>query len=186
MIKINLLPYRQEREKLGTYGLLLAAGGILLLSISLLAVMWFRQNSQIASLQGEKTVLQQELDDLKPIIEEADKIKKEVKILKSKVQAIDILKKDQQGPVRLLDELSDRIAEDAWLDSLNEQNYHFTAKGSALTNKGIATFMKNLARSDHFQEVELLQSIQTTSMEEEIYDFTITFRWVSTLATEEK
>jgi len=174
MIKINLLPYREEREKLGTLGFLLTAVGILILFMFLLSLIWLRQNGQIASLQDKKAAL------------EADEMENEVKILESKVQAIDLLKKNQQGPVLLLDGLSQRIADDAWLDSLTEQDSQFTIQGSALTNEGVATFMKKLAGSEHIKEVELVQSVQTTSMEEEVYNFTITFKWGSAVATGEK
>ena len=186
MIKINLLPYREEREKLGTLGFLLTAVGILILFMFLLSLIWFRQNGQIASLQDKKAALQKDIEQLQAIIKEADEMENEVKILESKVQAIDLLKKNQQGPVLLLDGLSQRIADDAWLDSLTEQDSQFTIQGSALTNEGVATFMKKLAGSEHIKEVELVQSVQTTSMEEEVYNFTITFKWGSAVATGEK
>jgi type IV pilus assembly protein PilN len=188
MIKVNLLAYREEREKIGTLSFLMTSAGIFLLFIFLLLLIWFRQNNRIDSLQNKKVTLQRDLDSLQAIIKESKEIKNKVKILEGKVQAIDLLKKNQQGPVRLLDELNQKLADDVWLDSLTEEDSQFTIQGNAFTNEGIAIFMKNLARSNHFQDVELVQSIQTTSMEEDIYGFTLTFRWGSAPAppTEEK
>ena len=186
MIKINLLPYREEKEKLGTLGFLLASAGILVLFMLLLSVIWFNQNSKISFLEDKKAALQKDIGNLQAIIKEANEIQNEVKTLESKVKAIDLLKKNQQGPVRLLDELGQRIADGVWLDSLTEQDSQFTIQGAAITNEGIATFMKNLTHSKYFNEVDLVQSLQTTSLDEEIYNFTLTFKWVSAPATEEK
>jgi type IV pilus assembly protein PilN len=177
MIKVNLLPYREEKAKLDTLGYFLISSAMFIFTLLILFSLWIRQNHQISLLEAKKTAMLTNLKIFEKIRKEAKKYGEEVKILENKIQAIDVLRRKKGGPVLLLDQLSRRIADDIWLNSLVQQDSKFIIQGSSLTNEGIATFMKNLSESEYFHEVELVQSIKTTSFGEEIYNFTLIFKW---------
>lgn len=178
MVKINLLPYRERREKVRLLQYLLYFGGMLLAASLVASLLWIRQNHQIGNLENEITNVQTELDKLKEVVEETRKYEEKLEALEKKVQIISQLEKNQQGPVRILDEISRKLSEHVWLTSMTEQNFQITFQGYSLSNEGIANFMKNLQKSRYFSNIELLQSVQETypNSQEKVLNFTITLK----------
>jgi len=183
MIKINLLPYREERERLATLGYLILLASLTVATIMVISIIWVRQNQLISYLESKKNTLQNNLKIFAKIRKEAKRYEKDIKTLQNKIEAITTLRKGRSSPVRILDELSRRLADDVWLDSLVQQDSQFVIKGFSLTNEGIATFMKNLSQSDFFRGVELVQSVMTTMKGEKIYNFTLIVKYGETEET---
>jgi type IV pilus assembly protein PilN len=73
---------------------------------------------------------------------------------------IQSLNAKKTGPVEILDELSLIIPEKVWLTSLNNKGDDLVLEGLALDNTTIATFMKRLQASTHFDNVSLVLSQQ--------------------------
>lgn len=178
MVKINLLPYRERREKVWLLQYLLYFGGMLLAASLVASLLWIRQNHQIGNLESEVANVQTELDKLKEVVEETRKYEEKLEALEKKVQIISQLEKNQQGPVHILDEISQKLSEHVWLTSMTEQNFQITFQGYSLSNEGIANFMKNLQKSRYFSNIELLQSVQETypNSPEKVLNFTITLK----------
>ena len=75
--------------------------------------------------------------------------------LNDKLHVIALLKKSKSGPVRVLDDLNTSIPDRSWLSTLKESENVLHIAGFALDNQTIAAFMKDLARSDFFESVDL-------------------------------
>ena len=85
-------------------------------------------------------------------------------------------RRDQRGPVRVVDELSRNLPEQAWLEAIDESAGVYKVAGYALTNFAVADFLRNLQHSKEFTAVDLIASEQAVLATHEIKKFTIQFK----------
>ncbi len=75
--------------------------------------------------------------------------------LNTRLDTIQRLRSNQRGPVRVLDELSRNLPEQAWLETIDEGGGVYKVAGYALTNFAVADLLRNLQRSREFAGVDL-------------------------------
>ncbi|MGO9147747.1 MAG: PilN domain-containing protein [Desulfomonilia bacterium] len=160
MVKINLLPIRLELRKkaLVEHVVLLALCIFLLLIFE-----WFVQATIIAqreSLVREVATTKLEIKKLTAEAGEIENFKQQKQELEKKLDVIQDLNAKKTGPVEILDELSMIIPDKAWITSLSNKGDSMVLEGQALDNTTIATFMKQLQSSKHFDNVTLVLSQQ--------------------------
>lgn len=183
MIKINLLsegkrPAAVRRTKsargvparnltlwLFVLTLVLLAGGYLAYyGVKYLALK--RVEEQVAEAQKE-------VEELKPIIEEVERFKKKKAELDHKINVIKELKRNQRGPVQVMDEVSRALPELLWLDSLEMSKNRVRLQGRAFNNSAVEALITSLDNVPEFDEPELIE----TKREGEIYRFGIQFNY---------
>jgi len=165
MIKINLLPTKKTRKRgsiqqqMIIFAVVLAALGIMLYSV------YSAEAEKVAKLEQQKSQAQAEMTRLEGIIGDINSIQEKKAELKTKLDIIEMLKKQKIGPVRILDEISTIIPKRVWLESLNqvEDMLHFS--GMATDHKEVAILMKNLESSPFFSNVELIYIKQVADKE---------------------
>lgn len=174
MIKVNLLgverPKRARRSGKGTGGL----GGAAVVAVLLVAAMgvvWWSMVARVGSLNQEKVTLNQELAALKVKVKEVEDYEKNKKNYEEKIGIIEQLRRNQTGPVRLLDELSRSLPDRVWLTSLTEQAGRVDLEGRAVTNAEIVEYINNLKASSHIKDIELVESRQVTEEGIPVYNF---------------
>jgi Tfp pilus assembly protein PilN len=121
---------------------------------------------------------------LKPIIAEVNALEQREKLLHARLNTIQRLRGNQRGPVRVFDELSRSLPEQAWLEAIDESAGVYKVAGYALTNFAVADLLRNLQRSSEFTGVDLVSSEQVVMATQEIKKFIIQFQRV-TRANEE-
>ena len=157
MIKINLLGDDGGRDSSAVMWL----GGFVL-SMVVLGVSFFllhqgaSQNVADATLEVEG--LKNQLEQIQRTTKEVRDLEKKRKELHEKLAVIAKLKKSKLGPVRILDDLNTSIPERSWLTGLKESNGLLRIDGFALDNQTIATFMKDLEKSEYYLSVDLDES----------------------------
>jgi type IV pilus assembly protein PilN len=160
MVKVNLLPIRSELRKKAL------VEHVVLLALCIVLVFifeWFVQTAitqQRDSLQNEVATTKLEIKKLTAEAGEIEKFKAQKQELERKLNVIEDLNAKKTGPVQILDELSLIIPEKAWLTSLDNKGDNLVLEGQALDNTTIATFMKRLQASTHFDNVALILSQQ--------------------------
>lgn len=166
MIKVNLLvearAEKVTRQPLISIGSLSGANvnnyiilGLLLIGLGVVGFRYWQLDSKRKEIRAEIAVNQKEFERLKPIIDEVEAFKKKNAELKRKIEVIEQLKQNQQGPVRIMDEVSKALPDLLWLDNLNLSGTTLTIRGQALNENAVANFISNLASSPFFQEPAL-------------------------------
>lgn len=179
MIKINLLPVtrvgKKARAPLDETLRQLGIGlGVVLIVLGACGYRWH--------MLADDLVLQTQLKESKTV--EAAALKKKVRevegyetkqlALENQVRIIEQLRKNQGGPVRLLDYLSQSLDPlKVWLSSVDGDAY-VTVAGKALTNDDIVEFIKNLQQSQYFSSVTLQESVQAVEEGITVYAFKLT------------
>src|SRR5205809_7218412 len=97
-----------------------------------------------------------ELESLKKKVQEVEDYEKKKKLLEDKNRIIEQLRKNQGGPVRLLDYVSQSLDPyKVWLTGLDQMGAQITLDGRALSNDDVVEFVKNLQRTNYFVSVLL-------------------------------
>lgn len=175
MIRVNLLgierPKRSRRTGKGPGGGLVGGIALALVLIGGMGFVWWSMAARVGALEGEKVALNEELAALKIKVKEVENYEKNKKSYEEKIGIIEQLRKNQTGPVRLLDELSRGLPDRVWLTSLIEQGGRVDLEGRAVTNAEIVEYISNLKASQHIKEVQLIESRQVSEGGIPVYNF---------------
>lgn len=157
MIKINLLGDVPTADR--TQGLFVVTWmAALVVTCTVLIASYYSNTVQVSELQGEIDLMQSQVKKLKERTHSVGDLKSKHSILEQKLQVIATLKRSKSGPVRVMDDLNTALPERAWLTGMKESEGVLRVNGFAIDNQTVASFMKDLARSDFFEKVELVES----------------------------
>lgn len=160
MIKINLLPLRASKKKetirqqLTIFALVVV--GALVIGLSVYGVL----RGKIKNLQTEIASSESELAALKTKIGAIDNIKKLQADVKKKLDVLNMLRRGKTGPASRLAALTDAAPDKLWLTKYTENGQSVSVGGVAMSEDLIAIFMKSLQASGAFTNVELVVSEQ--------------------------
>lgn len=165
MIKINLLAEAQQGktrtrslprfEGTGAIGQNMLMVGVIVLALMAVGWHWYSLSSEQKHLRAEIVKAEQERERLKAIIKKGEDYKAKKELLEQKITLITDLKKNQKGPVHLLDQVSRQLPDFLWLQSMNESGFKVQIKGKATTYNAVSDFYNNLTGSPYFDEVVL-------------------------------
>ncbi len=176
MIKINLLPVKRAAKKakvpVDTAMFQLVVGlGVVLVFVGACGYRWQMLVDEVALKTQIKESKTKELEALKKKVQEVEDYEKNKRLLEDKNRIIEQLRKNQGGPVRLLDYLSQSLDPlKIWLTSV-DGDAQVAINGKALTNDDIVQFIRNLQQSGYFTDVMLEESRQAPEEGLIIYQF---------------
>lgn len=147
---------------------LLAAG--FLIGMLAFGVTWFVLNQRVRHNDEVISAAQREVEELQAIIKEVDDYKVKKAALEHKISVINALKQAQQGPVRIMDQVSRALPELLWLEHMEVIGSTITLSGKAFNTNAVANFIENLDKVPEFQEPIL----KDTAQQGAVYSFVIT------------
>jgi len=179
MIKINLLPTKRKppRKVTELQKQLIIAVVVLVGVTSGMAIYFISLNNKIDARTQEKAAAVAEVARQDSLLKEVKNVEEERKKVTDKIGVIEQLKKNQQGPVRLLDELSRAIPVSVDLLTMSESGGNINIAGEAFSNEDVVKFVDNLKASAFFQDINLLETSQKNKEGYEIYDYKLQFRY---------
>jgi type IV pilus assembly protein PilN len=173
MIRINLLPVKQLQAEVTRRRELIIASVVLGLTAVLLVGSYLHQSYQLTQLDKELTSLRAELQALNAKVKEIADLQVKIKDLRSKQKVIDNLQQKKTGPVLVMTNLSRATPSSLWLTELRESGGSMTMNGLAVDNETIADFMRSLAQSKHFNNIELVETTQGAGANAALKKFSI-------------
>jgi len=179
MIKINLLPTKRKPPKKMTELQQQLILGVLLLTVSVggMAFFWIQWTARAAALQGEvNAAIAKAADQTKKLEKVANVEADRTKVLE-KIGVIEQLKKNQSGPVKLLDKISRSLPKGLNLTALEEKAGQVSVDGTAFSNNEVVRFVDNLKNDRFFSEVLLLESRQSKVDNTDIYQYKLQFKF---------
>jgi len=177
MIKINLLPTKKKPPKkvIDLQQQLLLGVLVITLTVIVMAYFWKKQTDLIAALEQEKISAEAKVQQQDNMLKEVKNVEEERKKVAEKIEVIEKLKKNQSGPVRLLDEISKALPQGVNLTSLTESNNNLTIDGTAFTNEDVVRFVDNLKASHLLSDVMLLETSQVRLEGVDAYRYRLQF-----------
>lgn len=129
-------------------------GTILIGSIVAFGGTYYWVRHTLAELQEKNRAADQELARLSEIRKKMDEFTHQKDLLERKVSLITDLKKNQEVPVHLLDQISRSLPDFLWLDTMHQDgSNHMTLNGKATSFNAVADFYNRLVQSGWFNNV---------------------------------
>jgi type IV pilus assembly protein PilN len=164
MIRINLLPHREEKRKqrMAAFFALLALGGILGGAVVLIMAGY---NASRLSIQDERNlVLRSANTELDVKIAQIATLKTEIEGLKARQQAVEDLQGDRNQPVFLLDELVKQTPEGVYLRNFKQEGQRIQMNGFAQSQERVAELLRNLQNNSPWFEKLTLSEVKGASV----------------------
>jgi type IV pilus assembly protein PilN len=166
MIRINLLSQERPRAKRPRFsvtdaGQKIAVASTLVLVVAALGVAWWYRSIQKETqlLTQELAAAEHETARLRTIIQQAQQFELRKAQLQQRVTLIEQLRKGQNGPVHMLDEISHSLPEMLWLTQLKQNGEELTIEGRCSAHTSLSDFVNNLENSGWFKlPVEIVES----------------------------
>ena len=173
MIRINLLAVERERTKKrgggGTGGgvsLIPAAqrvtvGASLIMLVTVLGLGWWfwYLHSKSARIDQDIVRAEAEIAQLRSVLAQVQTFEARKAQLQKRVTLIEELRKGQQAPVHVLDEISKSLPERLWLTEVTQTSSDFTIHGWTTSLTALSDFITNLEGTKWFKRpVEIVDS----------------------------
>ena len=173
MIRINLLPHREERRKAQRKHLAILAGMVAALAIGLVVLVHGVIAGYIAVQSDRNEFLKKENARLDVEIDEIKKLKEEIAALLARKQVIERLQSDRAQSVYLLEQLVRQIPDGVYLKTVKQQGTRVNLVGYAQSNARVSTLMRNISSSPYLENPDLVEIKSTAVNNKRVAEFTL-------------
>ena len=157
MIRVNLLPHREEKRKRRQQQFAILGGAAAVFALVVAGTVWFVLDRQDEDQKEQVRYLKAEIDKLDKQIEEIRKIREETASLLAKKQVVEGLQSNRSEPVQLLDQLLRQLPEGVYLKQVKQNGAKVNIQGYAQSNARVSTLMRNLGASPYLENPELVE-----------------------------
>lgn len=172
-IRINLLPYRDERRKAQRKHLAVLAGMVAALAAAIVILIHGIIAGYIAIQTDRNDFLKKENAGLDKDIGEIRKLKDEIAALLARKQVIERLQSDRAQAVHLLDQMVRQVPDGVYLKAIKQQGQKVFLNGYAQSNARVSTLMRNFASSPYLENPELVEIKSATVNSKRVSEFTM-------------
>jgi type IV pilus assembly protein PilN len=157
MIRVNLLPHREEKRKRRQQQFVGIAAFSVVLGLVVAGAVWFFLEQQVEQQRANVAYMKNEIGKLDKQIEEIRKIREETASLLAKKQVVEGLQSNRSEPVQLLDQLLRQLPEGIYLKQIKQTGVKVNVVGYAQSNARVSTLMRNLGASPYLENPELVE-----------------------------
>jgi type IV pilus assembly protein PilN len=182
VIRINLAPpsarksrgfqFRLPALNLGMFFLVAYAAAVVGIG-----VYWWQLSKEETRLTDEIERTRRELAMLKPITDQATRVKDQFADLQKRVTTIRDLTQDQGKPIRMFDAFASVVPNDLWVTKMEGKGSVLKVTGSAFSAVAVSDLMTNLRASGKFKEVDIVVSRQDLGKSPRLVTFEVTCRF---------
>ena len=175
MIRINLLPHREEKRKARQKQFAIMAGIAAAVGLAVGGLLWVVFDAQITNQQGRNKYLTEEITKLDKQIDEIKRIREETASLLAKKQVVEGLQSNRSEPVYLLDQLLRQLPEGLYLKSFKQTGAKISVTGYAQSNARVSAFMRNIEASPYLGNPNLISITAVTLNTQRANEFILEF-----------
>jgi type IV pilus assembly protein PilN len=178
MIRINLLPYREEKRQSRRRQFYSLLGLVVALGAVLIALGYGMMSMRIQSQESRNQQLVSGIEALNVQIKEVQSIKEETQALLNRKNAIEALQSDRGEAVHLLSELVERTPGGIYLNALRQDGDSVTLGGYTQSSSRVAGFMRAINESVWMDAVNLKIVKQALVNGRPLGEFSLEFKLV--------
>ena len=157
MIRVNLLPHREQKRVARQRQMSFMAGGVAMLG-ALLVIMAHTYISQGTTNQNNRNgYLKKEIVKLDKEIEEIKKLREQTRSLLDRKKVVEVLQGDRSQVVYLLDQLARLLPDGVYLKGVKQQGAIVNLQGYAQSNARVSTLMRSLEASPWLELPDLVE-----------------------------
>ena len=180
MIRINLLGEKKDNSVSHILQLALYCLSVLLLLGACFALK-SSATATLEELENKRAGLEANLVKLKKKTKKVDELEEKKTFLSEKLTTIANLKAKRQGPVQVLDTITEVIPERAWIETISQTSSEMELKGLAVDPQTVSEFMRELESSRFFTSVDLDYSRQLIRDSVKLQSFSVVARLADAL-----
>lgn len=173
MIRVNLLPHREEKRRARRQQFYALLG----LAVVVAGAIWFVVfgiiNGLISSQDDKNAFLKREIASLDREIEEIKRLREQTDSLLSRKNVIESLQANRAETVHLFNELARQVPDGIYLKSLRQSGLKINLTGYAQSNARVSTLMRNLAATPLLERPDLIQINSTTVNNRRVSEFNL-------------
>jgi type IV pilus assembly protein PilN len=156
VIRINLLPHREERrkERQRQFLIMLAATALAGGATWYLGSQYFDQ--RISSQESRNAILKTEMVKLDKQIEDIKRLKEQTSALLARKQVVEALQTNRSEGVKLIDQIG-KIPEGVYLKNIKQAGSKVNIVGYAQSNARVSALMRDLEVSPVLRTPELVE-----------------------------
>ena len=157
MIRVNLLPHREQKRQARQRQFISLAVGLAVLGIAIVGLVHIIIAAQIENQNGRNTLLKTEIAKLDEQIKEIDKLREQTQALLARKQVVETLQANRTEAVHLLDQMVRQLPDGIYLRSMKQVGAKVTLIGYAQSNARVSTLMRNIESSPWLTQPELVE-----------------------------
>jgi type IV pilus assembly protein PilN len=157
MIRINLLPHREQKRQARQRQFISLSIGLTILGLALVGLGWVILSAQIETQESRNSLLKAEIGKLDEQIKEIDKLREQTQALLARKQVVETLQSNRTEAVHVLDQMVRQLPDGIYLRSLKQTGAKITLVGYAQSSARVSTLMRNIESSPWLQSPELVE-----------------------------
>ena len=157
MIRINLLPHREQKRQARQRQFVSLSIGLAIMGLALVALGWVVLNAQIENQEGRNALLKTEIAKLDEQIKEIDKLREQTQALLARKQVVETLQSNRTEAVHILDQLVRQLPDGIYLRSVKQTGSKVQLVGYAQSSARVSTLMRNIDSSPWLTQPELVE-----------------------------
>ncbi|WP_035058146.1 PilN domain-containing protein [Andreprevotia chitinilytica] len=173
MIRINLLPHREQKRAARQRRYLISLAITFAASIVVVGAVYAFYESRINTQNERNQFLKDENAKLDREIAEIDKLKAEKQALLDRKKVVERLQSNRSEAVHVLDQLTRQTPEGIYLKDIKQTDDSLTLIGYAQSNARVSTLMRNLNDSETFEQPLLIEVKAAQVGSQRLSEFTL-------------
>ena len=157
MIRINLLPHREEKRKARQQQMLFISGGVAALGVLSVLLVYMAISAMINDQAGNNQYLKSEITKLNTEIEEIKALKDKTRSLLERKKVVEDLQANRAEAVHLFDQMVRLLPEGIYLKGIKQNGKVVNIQGYAQSNARVSTLMRNLEASPWLELPDLVE-----------------------------
>lgn len=174
MIRINLLPHREEKRKVRRQQFYALSGLIVVLSGLIVILVHSIISGYIAQQEGKNAFLRKEIALLDKEIDEIKRLREQTDALLSRKRVIESLQDNRAEAVQLFNELARQVPVGIYLKSVKQSGQKVSIVGYAQSNARVSSLMRNLEASPLLGLPNLVEIKAVTLNNRRVAEFSMT------------
>lgn len=158
MIRINLLPHREQKRAARKRLFAFLGGAVAVLGLLVVLLVHTILSAQIENQEARNDFLNKEIKKLDDEIAEIKILKEQTQAMLGRKQVVETLQSNRSAVVYLLDQLVRQLPEGVYLKSIKQNGDDINLQGYAQSNARVATLMRNLESSPWLDAPNLIET----------------------------
>ena len=173
MVRINLLPHREQKRQARQRQFVSLAIGLAILGLAVVGLGHVVIAARIDNQNSRNTLLKGEIVKLDEQIKEIDRLRDQTQALLARKQVVETLQANRTEAVHLLDQLVRQLPDGLYLKSVKQNGTRVTLTGYAQSNARVSTLMRNIESSPWLGTPELVEIKSVALDKQKVNEFTL-------------
>jgi type IV pilus assembly protein PilN len=173
MVRINLLPHREQKRQARQRQFVSLVIGLAVLGLAVVGLGHVVIAQRIENQNSRNALLKGEIAKLDEQIKEIDRLRDQTQALLGRKQVVETLQANRTEAVHLLDQLVRQLPDGIYLRSVKQNGTRVTLTGYAQSNARVSTLMRNIEGSPWLMQPELVEIKSAALDKQKVNEFTL-------------